>query len=264
MTEFLQNQLDARLKQVQREAVAARLAPDEDAVHRLRVAVRRLTEALRAMRSGRELRRRLDPVMRAAGETRDLDVAIALCGTSGVAGAAEVAVALRRERSRAAQRLIRRLIELDADELALPRLAAVPADGALLLSRLSARYWASGSKTAGGGAEELHAFRLDTKHLRYTLELFLPKSAARLALLRSVQEHLGDLNDCETARGLAAVRQCAELREWLARRQRKARRRFEETWARAWSQTGGGRTWHRFFAARAAAGVVPAGRVLLE
>lgn len=46
----------------------------------------------------------------------------------------------------------------------------------------------------------LHRFRLQTKRLRYTLELFRPCYGPgldhRLALLREVQTHLGDINDC--------------------------------------------------------------------
>ncbi|MBM3795232.1 MAG: CHAD domain-containing protein [Acidobacteria bacterium] len=262
MPDLIQDRLSARLRQVQLEAAAASLTPDEDAVHRLRAAVRRLMEPLRAVRAGKAVRRRLRPVMRAAGETRNLDVAISLCGKSGVAGAEGVVAALRRERSRAAQRLIRRLIELDADSLTL---RAATVDGAAaLLCRLSARYWAAGAKAADGGARELHAFRLKTKHLRYTLELCLPKATAYLALLRAVQQQLGDLNDCETMRGRSAVRQSAELKEWLSERQHKARDRFDEVWAEAWKRTRGGRTWDRYFAARVSPDVVPAGRVLLQ
>ncbi len=262
MTNSVRSQLAQRLQRVQLEAAATRLVADEATVHRLRVAVRRLTEALRALEIGRRLRRRLRPVMRAAGETRNLDVAIALCGESGVAGTGDVAAALGRKRNRAAQRLVRRLIELEEHALVLPDGVSdrSGAGEAALLRGLSAAYWEAGAQAAAdGGAPELHAFRLHTKHLRYTLELFRPRAAARLALLRCVQGHLGDLNDCETARGMRAVRQCPELADWLAERQHKAHRRFAEIWDEAWSRTRGGRTWDRFFAQRFAAGVVPVG-----
>ena len=256
MTGYLTEQLNRRLEQVQREAAAARMAPDEDGVHRLRVAVRRLIEALRVLRQGRPLRRQLRPVMRAAGETRDLDVAIRLCTKAGVSGAGEAADQLRRERARAAGRLVRRLMELEPLALVLPLPVITPAQSAMLLRRLSRAWWKAGSE-----AKELHAFRLRTKHLRYTLELLAPLlgrgASPRLALLRTVQEQLGALNDCKMARGFAAVRHCEELRRWLAKRQRKEQQRFAEAWAQAWRRTRGGRTWERYFAARAAADVVP-------
>lgn len=49
----------------------------------------------------------------------------------------------------------------------------------------------------------LHTFRLQTKRLRYTIELFRPCYGPgldrRLALLRDVQTHLGEINDCAAA-----------------------------------------------------------------
>jgi CHAD domain-containing protein len=47
---------------------------------------------------------------------------------------------------------------------------------------------------------ELHRFRLATKRLRYTLELFRPCYGpgldARLGGLRKIQQYLGEINDC--------------------------------------------------------------------
>jgi CHAD domain-containing protein len=46
----------------------------------------------------------------------------------------------------------------------------------------------------------LHRFRIETKRFRYTLELFRPCYGPgldrRLALLREMQTHLGEINDC--------------------------------------------------------------------
>lgn len=55
---------------------------------------------------------------------------------------------------------------------------------------------------------ELHALRLITKRLRYTLELFRscygPGFRERLESLRRVQQLLGEINDCATASGVLA------------------------------------------------------------
>lgn len=54
--------------------------------------------------------------------------------------------------------------------------------------------------------DTLHQFRLETKRFRYTLELFRPRYGPgleqRLALLKEVQQHLGDINDCATTMNL--------------------------------------------------------------
>ena len=49
----------------------------------------------------------------------------------------------------------------------------------------------------------LHRFRLETKRFRYTLELFRPCYGPgldqRLAKLREIQNHLGEISDCAAA-----------------------------------------------------------------
>ena len=49
--------------------------------------------------------------------------------------------------------------------------------------------------------EALHAMRIDAKHLRYTLEIFSPLYATRsdefIKLVKSVQEILGNIHDCD-------------------------------------------------------------------
>jgi len=55
-------------------------------------------------------------------------------------------------------------------------------------------------------AEELHQLRLSVKRFRYTLELFRPCYGngleQRLEALKRMQDHLGAMNDCETATSL--------------------------------------------------------------
>src|SRR5690348_1049552 len=52
----------------------------------------------------------------------------------------------------------------------------------------------------------LHRFRLETKRLRYTLELFRscygPGLDRRLDALRNIQDFLGELNDCAATQKL--------------------------------------------------------------
>ena len=49
-------------------------------------------------------------------------------------------------------------------------------------------------------AEALHAFRIATKRLRYTIEILEPEGGEqRLAALRKIQEMLGEMNDAVVA-----------------------------------------------------------------
>ena len=58
--------------------------------------------------------------------------------------------------------------------------------------------------------EALHRFRLLTQRFRYTLELFRPcygpGLARRIAALRTLQQHLGEINDCATAQAMLIER----------------------------------------------------------
>jgi CHAD domain-containing protein len=71
-------------------------------------------------------------------------------------------------------------------------------------------YFEQGRRLVSGDAtpEAMHGFRLRTKRLRYTLELFRafygPSLDARLKMLREVQRYLGDINDCAVSREIFA------------------------------------------------------------
>ena len=76
------------------------------------------------------------------------------------------------------------------------------------LPPLIVEYFAEGRQlfAADATSAALHRFRIETKHLRYTLEMFGecygPGLEARLERLRGLQQSLGDLNDCVTTREL--------------------------------------------------------------
>jgi CHAD domain-containing protein len=79
------------------------------------------------------------------------------------------------------------------------------------LPSVAGRYFLEGRKLLAGSpdAKELHAFRLKTKRLRYTLELFRACYSAtleqRLESLKDIQTLLGDINDCAAAGRVAAA-----------------------------------------------------------
>lgn len=98
--------------------------------------------------------------------------------------------------------------------------AAIPWDGlksagdsaAEVLPALARQFFEAGRAASAPEStpEQLHRFRLATKRLRYTLELFRPVYGAaletRLSRLREVQQFLGSVQDCVvTARRIRAA-----------------------------------------------------------
>jgi CHAD domain-containing protein len=84
-------------------------------------------------------------------------------------------------------------------------LAGAAENAAHLLPKTARAYFRAGRALCRkeSSTRTLHRFRLETKRFRYTLELFRPCYGPgldrRLALLREVQTHLGEINDCAAA-----------------------------------------------------------------
>jgi CHAD domain-containing protein len=84
-------------------------------------------------------------------------------------------------------------------------------NAAEVLPLLAAAFFAQGrTLTAQAAPEALHAFRIQTKRFRDTLELFQPCYNRRLErllkLLRELQQTLGELNDLAATRRLLVDR----------------------------------------------------------
>jgi CHAD domain-containing protein len=69
---------------------------------------------------------------------------------------------------------------------------------------------AGGELGADASFKALHRFRLLTKRFRYTLELFRPFYGPglerRIEALRTLQQYLGEINDCATTQALLLAR----------------------------------------------------------
>jgi CHAD domain-containing protein len=95
-------------------------------------------------------------------------------------------------------------------------------------------------------AEELHRVRLETKRLRYSLELFRacygPGLETRIAELRRVQQVLGDLNDCATAvrhlAGRVQPRYESKTSQFLEERIQEKAQEFRKYWVEAFDAPG--------------------------
>jgi CHAD domain-containing protein len=90
------------------------------------------------------------------------------------------------------------------------------------LPELARGFFAGGEVAARiGSFEALHRFRLLTKRFRYTLELFRPCYGPGLELrieaLRTLQQDLGEINDCATTQDLVKKRDDLRpaQRDWL-------------------------------------------------
>lgn len=247
--------LDAALRH------AVRHPKDADAVHDLRVAIRRIVQSLKVFQqffdahAARKLRRRLKKVMDRCADVRNCDVALELLTETGIedAGIAEsiatgraeaernLAGSLKRWRHRSIRKTWPERLEA-SPRRGLWEVGAVPFDAARrVLPRLAARLFTAGNLAVAPEAskEEMHRFRIHAKQFRYTLELFQPVYGGdledHLADLRALQDKLGRLNDCVTTQEM--VKENAAAAAALARRAERCATEFRAHWTRHFDPT---------------------------
>jgi CHAD domain-containing protein len=222
-----------------------------DNIHDLRVAVRRFEQSLiifrRALpaREVKRVRRKLKVLMGYAGAVRDCDVALkilAKCQEPGVAGVKE---RLTEERKAELPVLAAALRRWGARRTSSKWRAALLPVGAHdgfhhHLPKLAKKFLAQGDEAARPktSAETLHAFRIEGKKFRYTLELLAPVYGAPaqqwMEKLKPLQSVLGDIHDARMAREVAArFGATPEVEDWLKSRQRKKSREFRRLWEEA-------------------------------
>ncbi len=116
-------------------------------------------------------------------------------------------------------------------------------------------YFDQGRKLVGdsSSAAAMHPFRLETKALRYTLELFRPCFGPGLegflVSLRRIQDCLGALNDYATTRDLIAARLPKHAPDWekmdrvLTARAKRKSLEFRRYWRQTFDRSGEDRRW---------------------
>ena len=126
--------------------------------------------------------------------------------------------------------------------------------GARLPAMLEA-YFDQGRKLVGRASSDspMHPFRLETKALRYTLELFRPGFGpgleGLLLRLRRIQDCLGALNDYATTRDLIAARLPKRAPDWekldqvLTARAKRKSVEFRRYWRQTFDKPGEERRW---------------------
>ena len=224
---------------------AARGGADMDAVHDMRVASRRLREALRLLaplypaKAHRRWYRSVRRITRALGPVRDSDVFIdafshlaADLGEGGRRATAFLVGYRTGQRVHELERLNAELARLDldrsrADFAAFAAALAPTVDShrtlasfahAAVAERAAVVFGAQPAALDASNVTAQHALRIDYKHLRYAVEAFAPcyndAFDALHATLTSFQDALGDLHDAhvfldmvrDPARTVAAAR----------------------------------------------------------
>lgn len=121
--EFARRETEARMNRVLAELERATRQPDEEAVHDLRVAIRRFSQALRIFgpllpaKGARKLRRRVKVVLDAAAVVRDLDVGLEMLLEEDVPESEALVQEMRAERRRAELFLVGQVCLLRAEDL---------------------------------------------------------------------------------------------------------------------------------------------------
>jgi CHAD domain-containing protein len=202
---------------------AERSIHDAEAIHDLRVSIRRLQQSARTFRGllapapARKMRKRLRKLMALCAAVRNCDVALTVLQQAGAESdqrkaelmslrhEAELALEERLQDRRRWQKrkwlqTLRMETQSDAEwavdqkiEDNLARILPALADGFFATGRIAAEK---------DDLESLHQFRLHAKRFRYTLELFRSFYGDQikdcLQRLRELQDHLGGINDCVT------------------------------------------------------------------
>lgn len=244
MRRLVRSQTAQRLKKLDAELRRAAAEPkDADAIHDLRVSIRRLTEELRVFedwfepRHVKRVRGSLRKLMDRCAAVRNCDIAIEVLGAAGVERP-KLFAGLDAERQRTRQDLSRKLKRWRSKDRArkwreyLQVGQSAPGDNAhkvarTLLPAMIDHLFRAGRAAARpeSSRQTMHQFRLQTKHTRYTLELFEQVYRSRtkpiMKSLKGLQEKLGLINDCATTIEMvrrdhgaaAAVRLLADQRE---------------------------------------------------
>lgn len=211
------------LDHLSREMRQAAKNPNAEAVHDVRVAIRRLRQCLTVFaamfpaRASKNIHKSLREVLDAAGELRNLDIAVALLQESKLNRTAPLIADLRKDRVKSAKQFVRALGKLDNGGIAakwqakLSASAQPPANAADMdreLPVLASEFFAAGDLAADSmaGPKRQHKFRIKTKKFRYTLELFAQLYESQLTpvqrALRNIQTRLGKMNDYAATRTL--------------------------------------------------------------
>ena len=269
---FASDQADKRLGRLAFQINQTVKSRDAEAVHDLRVAVRRFSQVLRVFKpcfrgkEARRIRRELKQMMDLAGEVRNCDIALKLMAKSRrrITGLPPKVQGLRREGERALIAFLRHWVDRKSslkwrgvvkstattNGEAFAR-ATIASTAQRMLPRMAQQFFERGNEAAKtkASARELHQFRISSKKFRYTLELFTSLYGSQLnsslEKIRRGQRLLGDINDCETVGDMLSNYKAAdEFTSWLKKRQRRKIEQFQRYWTETIAADGEVRKWN--------------------
>ena len=254
MRKLVQSQTSARLRRLDREIrQVARKPKDADAIHDLRVAIRRLSQELKIFgewfepKRVKSIRVSLKQLMDRCAAVRNCDIAAEVLRSAGCRNS-ELFAGLEKERRHRREELAGELVRWRPRDRARKwrehlrvqaggdaKLRGDAAENARrLLPAMMDQLFRAGRNAArlDSSRRRMHRFRLETKRVRYTLELFEPvygrKTNQILAALKGLQEKLGAINDCATT--LEMIRRDRDAAAAVRRLSGRREEEFREHW----------------------------------
>lgn len=223
--------------------------PDADAVHDLRVAIRRFGQSITLFKPAfhakevKKIHRRLDELMDLTNDPRDCDVALNLIVKRPSADTTALKQEIQARRKERIKLLLPALRRWGARQTSSKWRAALTPNGAAnepldatvrdRLPRVIKRLLKDGA--GASSSDELHKLRIAGKKLRYSFELIQPVDGRFTNAIHSVtamQSALGRVNDCRAVRKLVGnIGGHPDIERWLKKRQKKKAREFREQWA---------------------------------
>src|SRR5216683_1731689 len=248
----LLGELNSQIKRTLRD-------PDPDAVHDVRVDIRKLSQAMQVFKpwfpagERNKLRPKLKRIMDLTSDVRNCDVALTLLKKSKAKAAAPLQSTFKRRRKAAERTLakaLRRWVDRAssskwrANLLAPPKnnreaQAAEPITNTAerVVSSMTRDFFVQGREAAKVSTpKKLHKFRITCKKFRYTLQLMEPVLGSsvkeRLEQTENIQKVLGRVNDYATTRRMLAKEHAPKkLDANLKKKQREKIAEFRRYWA---------------------------------
>jgi CHAD domain-containing protein len=240
------------LTQLSVQTARAARSSSAEAVHKLRVTIRRFTQSVAVCKpcfpkkDARKGRRLLKRIMTAAGEARNCDIALKYLTKWPLPDDEHLQSELETRRNESAHDLATQLKDWsDRQMLAKWRATLASSKGEALpdeipqraMIRIAEDFLELGTKAASSHASPhaLHRFRIVAKKFRYTLELFQPylgsSAAALIGRIKRAGGLLGDINDCVTvAEMIVELSGGKRLLSHLKKRQHKKTEEFRKYW----------------------------------
>jgi CHAD domain-containing protein len=223
MRKLVRSQTVARLKKLNREVRQVAHKPaDADAIHDLRVSIRRLRQELNVFEAWfkpgplKRIRGNLKKLMERCGAVRNCDIAVEVLRAARWRRR-ELSEGLENERQHTGKELAhtiagwlqrgkihswRQHLRIIQPQAKGDRGGSVAEHAKRLLPPLIEDFFRAGREAARPGSthHRMHRLRLEAKRVRYTLELFEPvygeNAKQILEPLKKLQDQLGAINDC--------------------------------------------------------------------